>query len=63
MLGTLVIEDNNPNMIPMIVLILGVLYLAFRLISLKGKRNKDRECQPEQDAAEAASDSIEKAEI
>lgn len=63
MLGTLMIEDNNPNMIPMIVLILGVLYLAFCLISLKGKRSKERECQPEPDAAETASGPIEKAEI
>lgn len=40
MLSSLVIEDNNPNMLPMIVLILAVLYIVYSLISIKIKKNK-----------------------
>lgn len=37
---TMIIEDNNPNMIPMIVLILAVLYIIFSLIEVKIKKKR-----------------------
>lgn len=40
MLGSMVIESNNPNLLPVIVLILAVLYILFSLITMKIKKNR-----------------------
>lgn len=38
--NVLVIENNNPNLLPVIVLILAVLYIGYSLLAIKLKMNK-----------------------
>lgn len=38
--NVLVIESNNPNLLPVIVLILAVLYIGYSLLAIKLKMNK-----------------------
>lgn len=42
MLETMVIENNNPNLLPVIVLILAVLYIGFSLVSIKVKKDRKK---------------------
>lgn len=40
--NVLVIESNNPNLLPIIVLMLAVIYIAYNLLAIKLKVNKKK---------------------
>ena len=49
LLSTLVIEDNNPNLLPAIIVVLGLIFIVYCIISvrlkLRDKNNRKRKDQ------------------